>query len=353
MTSSPPVVLTLITAIELSRSAERVVAAAGARTARVAGPTRRIWRTAAAVVLDEDGARRCADARLPRRDGVFLVGEDEPSAATWAAAIGVGAQQLFALPRQETDLMGLLSEAAETGPAASRRGRLIAVTGGRGGAGASVFAAALAQAAGESLLVDLDPCSGGIDLLLGGESAPGLRWPDLNLGGGRLGWDAVREVLPRSGGVSVLSSARAFHEIDPEPAAAVLDAGRRAGVFVVCDVPRQPTPASLGAVEAADLVIVVTTCDVRGIAAATATLGGVRSANPNVGLVVRGPSPGGLGSREAGAATATPVLAAMRPERMLDSRLETGGLRLGRRSPLAGAARRVLGIQPGRGARAA
>jgi len=118
-------------------------------------------------------------------------------------------------------------------------------------------------------------------------------------------------------------------------------------------VPRHLTAAGLYAVEAADLVVVVTPCDVRGIAAAAASVGIVRTVNPSVGLVVRGPSPGGLRPREAGAAVSAPVLAAMRPEPMLDRRLETGGLRLGRRSPLAAAARRVLALEALTGVRAA
>lgn len=35
-----------------------------------------------------------------------------------------------------------------------------------------MFAVALAQAAADALLVDLDPWAGGIDLLVGGETAP-------------------------------------------------------------------------------------------------------------------------------------------------------------------------------------
>jgi secretion/DNA translocation related CpaE-like protein len=145
-----------------------------------------MWPTATAVIVDEDGARRCVRAGMPRRDGVFLVVTSEPSAALWVAAIDIGAQQVCVLPTQEAELVRYLSEAAETGHAAPRRGRVIAVTAGRGGGGASVFAAALAQCAGEALLVDLDPCGGGVDLLLGVESVPGARWPELAAASGRL-----------------------------------------------------------------------------------------------------------------------------------------------------------------------
>jgi hypothetical protein len=97
-------------------------------------------------------------------------------------------------------------------------------------------------------------------------------------------------------------------------------------------------------VEVADLAIIVSTCDVRGIAATASVATITRTLNPNIGLVVRGPAPGGLQAPEVAGAAEVPLLAAMRPEPMLAARLEHGGLRLRRRSPLAEAARTVLGI---------
>ncbi|HTY28549.1 MAG TPA: septum site-determining protein Ssd, partial [Mycobacterium sp.] len=264
--------------------------------------------------------------------------------SAWQTAIAVGAQHVCALPGQEDLLTRNLADAAEEAAGGAGDGRVIAVMGGRGGAGASVFAAALAQIATSSLLVDLDPWSGGIDLLLAGEAAPGLRWPDLSLQGGRLSWPAVRDALPSHRGVSVLSGTRACHEMDAGPVEAILDAGRRGGVMVICDLPRRSTSAATAAAECADLVVTITTCDVRGIAAASALAPVLRTINPNVGLVVRGPSPGGLRAREVADVTGLPLLAAMRPEPMLAERLDRGGLRCGRRSPLAAAARRVLGV---------
>lgn len=113
---------------------------------------------------------------------------------------------------------------------------------------------------------------------------------------------------------------------------------------MICDVPRQPAGAAAYAVEAADLAVIVSTCDVRGIAATAAVAAITRTLNPNIGLVVRGPAPSGLAAPEVAEAAAVPLLTAMRPEPMLAVRLEQGGLRLGRRSPLAEAARTVLGI---------
>ena len=47
--------------------------------------------------------------------------------------------------------------------------------------------------------------SGGADLLLGAETVPGLRWPQLARARGRLGGGMLREALPRLDGLSVLS----------------------------------------------------------------------------------------------------------------------------------------------------
>jgi hypothetical protein len=350
MTSGTPVVLTLVSDPDSAASIERIAAAVGARPVPAENPSRRTWLAAAAVVLDEQSAQRCVLSGLPRREGVVLVSDDEPSASAWAVAIDIGAHQLCALPSQESELVRHLAEATERTSVTGRSGPVIAVTGGRGGAGASVFAAALATRGDDALLVDLDPYGGGIDLLLGAESVPGLRWPDLGSQSGRLAWSAVRDALPRRAGVSVLSAARQHHDIDPGAVRSVLEAARRAGTIVVCDVPRQFTPAGVEAVQFADLVAVVTSCDVRGIAAAGATMPVLRPINPAAGLVVRGPSPGGLSAREVAEAAGAPLLAAMRPEPMLDRRLDSAGLRLRRGSPLARAAHAVLDVVQRNGA---
>lgn len=341
VTQPTAVVLTSIGDRELSDAVDRVIAAVSARPVRVGTPNRRTWTAASAVVLDAPAAVRCAEAGLPRRDGVLLVGAD-PHPGLWTAAVDVGAQGVCALPAQEAELVRHLAEATDAGPAGVRTGRVISVVAGRGGAGASVLSAAVALAAGDCLLVDADPCGGGIDLLLGFEAIPGLRWPDVHGQGGRLSWPAVHAVLPRRRDLSILSGTRCFHDIDPGALTAVVDAGRRGGLTVVCDVPRQLGPAAVSALQCADLVAVVSSCDVRSVAATTVTTAVLRTLNPAIGLVVRGPSPGGLLAREAAVAAGLPLLAAMRPEPGLTRQLEQRGLRLRHRSPLGRAARQVL-----------
>ena len=354
-----PGLLALLTDPALRDDVDQVAAAVGLGVVHLSASSvvgRTAWSAAAAVVLDEDAARRCAAAGLPHRAAVFVLGSaagGDPEPATYRAALSVGAQRVFCLPPQARELVEALSAADDDARADAGRGAVIAVIGGRGGAGASVFATALAHSATEALLVDLDPWSGGLDLLLGAETASGLRWPDLAVRGGRLAWSAVREALPRQGTISVLSATRRDHgadpvELDPGGVDAVVEAGRRGGTTVICDVPRRLTGAADIALDAADLVIVLSPCDVRSCAAAAAIAPALTAINANVGLVVRGPSPGGLRAADVAEVAALPLLVAMRPEPLLAEKLERGGLRLRPRSPLGRAAAQVLALVGGR-----
>ncbi|WP_102144802.1 septum site-determining protein Ssd [Mycobacterium hubeiense] len=338
-------VLALIDDPALREDVDRVGAAAGVPVIHAAEPSsRKVWTAAAAVLLDVPAARRCTARALPRRGEVVLVGRAEPRQEEWEAAVAVGAQRVITLPRQDGELVAHLSDAAESTREESRHGTVAAVIGGRGGAGASLFAIALADAAPDALLVDVDPWGGGIDLALGGEADVGLRWPDLAIQGGRLSHSALRAALPSRHGVSVLSCGRSGTEIDAGPLAAVIDAGCRGGATVICDLPRRPGAAVETALETADLVVLVTSADVRSCAAAAVIGAWVSAINPNVGLVVRGPAPSGLRAAEVSDAVGLPVLAAMRPQPRVADMLERDGLRPGRHSPLAKAARQVLAV---------
>jgi secretion/DNA translocation related CpaE-like protein len=338
-------VLAMVADRALRDGVDRVAAAAGVTVFHASEPSnRQVWTGAMMVLLDVRAAQRCADRALPRRGRVVLLSETQPQVTEWEAAVSVGAHQVMILPGQESELVAELSVAADACREDGRRGAVVAVIAGRGGAGASLLATALAQTASDGLLIDADPWSGGIELVLGTESEPGLRWPDLALESGRLTFASLRDALPRRDGVSVLSSTCTGGDIDAGPLAAVIDAGRRGGATVVCDLPRSFTLAVETALDAADLVVLVTSADVRACAAAVAIAPLLRAINPNVGLVVRGPAPGGLRSAEVARSVGLPLIAAMRSQPGLADALEHGGLRLRRRSPLAAAARRVLTV---------
>lgn len=336
-------VLALLEDPGLRDAIDRIAAAAGLRVVHAQGPPGRgAWSGASVVLLDPVSARICEQFGLPRRGGVFLIGPGDTGIEEFEAAIAVGAQQVMTLPDHEMALVGALSEAAD--PAAGRRGAVVAVVGGRGGAGASVFAVALARGATRSLLIDADRWGGGLDLALGIEREAGLRWSDLTVRTGRLNYGALREALPTSAGVAVLSAGRQPCDVPAGPLAAVIDAGSRAGVTVVCDVPRQACDTTEAALDCADLAVLVVPADVRSCAAAAAVGAWVSGVNPNVGVVVRGPAPGGLRADDVAAMVGQPMLAQMRAEPGLPGALERGGLHPGPRSPLAVAARRVLAV---------
>ncbi|WP_137725476.1 septum site-determining protein Ssd [Prescottella subtropica] len=324
------------------------------------------WMSADLVVVDADSARRCAEL-LPRRDRVVLVCAGTPTLDDWRTATVIGADRVLGIPDDEPALVAAFGE-HRVGTVAD--GAVVAVVGGCGGAGASTLAAAVALASARrqrdghtpawTLLVDVDPFGGGLDLLLGIEGRPGLRWPGLAVEGGRVAADALRAALPaHPGGLGVLACGRGRGDsVGPTPVAvsAVVDAGRSTGAVVVCDVPRHPSAAGDRVLDDADLVVVVVPATVRGGLAAECVLARIADRNLNRGIVIRGPAPGGLRGRDLAESLGVPLLASVRPEPRIASMLERGGLDLGRRSPLAagaGAVLDVLSSRPRRGRAAA
>jgi secretion/DNA translocation related CpaE-like protein len=330
----------------------RLAAAAGCELQRTldAAQARPLWAQAPLVLLDPPAAQQCANAGLPRRGAVVVAVRGEPPPPVWRHAVAVGAEHVISLPDAESWLVAALTEAAE---GSHRGGAVLTVVGGRGGAGASVLAAAVAVTAvrdGERvLLVDCDPLGGGLDLVLGAEDLGGLRWPEIGVGGGRVPASALHAALPAppvthrgAGELGVLSCDRSAHGPSPAAVTSVIEAGRRAGEIVVCDLPRYPTEAAVAALAAADLAVLVVPADVRSCAAGARVAAVLAEHGGPVRLVVRGPAPGGVDAAEVAGALGLPLLAAMRPEPGLARALEQGSAPGRPRGPLAGAARAVL-----------
>jgi secretion/DNA translocation related CpaE-like protein len=331
----------------------RLAAAAGCELLRTvdAAQARRHWPDAPLVLLDVPAAQRCAASGLPRRGGVVVAVRGAPPPEVWQQAVAVGAEHVVSLPEAESWLVSALAEAAE---GRRRCGAVVAVVGGRGGAGASVLAAAVAVTAvrdGERvLLVDCDPLGGGLDLVLGAEDLGGLRWPDLTVGNGRVPAAALHAALPApavdrraEGQLGVLSCDRSTYGPSPAAVHSVVEAGRRAGEIVVCDLPRYPTEAAVAALVVADLTVLVVPADVRSCAAGARVAAVLAEHAGTIRLVVRGPAPGGVAADEVARAIGLPLLTAMRPEPGLARALERGVAPGRPRGPLAGAAHAVLG----------
>ncbi|MEV4645212.1 septum site-determining protein Ssd [Saccharopolyspora sp. NPDC049357] len=338
---------------ELAEEVSRLAAASTGTIERVPRLLPAAWRAAPLVLLDEPTAAACATHGLPRRRGVALLCRTTGE-RLWRTAFDIGAERVLTLPSDEHELIELLADAAD---APVGEGRVLAVLGGCGGAGASALATAAsvvaARSGGRSLLVDCDPFGGGLDLAAGMERDEGVRWSGLSVGTGRLGAGALREALPKKrvgrGELAVLACDRdrTPSGLTPEGVRAVLGAGRRSGATVVCDLPRCPAPGDSdeSVLGDAELVVVVVPAEVRACAAAARVVASVTErAGHRVRLVVRGPSPGGLRPRDVARAAGAPVLATMRPQPRLPAVVDRGDLvtALHRRSPLAAAAGAVL-----------
>ena len=106
----------------------------------------RWWSGAPVVLVGADCAAALAAASPPRRPRVFVLGRTPVGDALFREALGVGAETVAGLPESETWLVELLTDVGDGGAAP---GVTIGVLGGSGGAGATVFAAALAQTMAE------------------------------------------------------------------------------------------------------------------------------------------------------------------------------------------------------------
>jgi hypothetical protein len=132
------------------------------------------------------------------------------------------------------------------------------------------------------VLVDVDVCGGGVDVLLGVDGAPGARWSDLHLAGGRLDADVLIAGLPLWGSCALLAADET--RIDPEAVRQVIAVAAELGP-VVAALPRGDCPERAAALLACDLVLVLARGDVPGLVAAHAVVG--RLPEVPVGVVVR------------------------------------------------------------------
>lgn len=312
-------------------------AAVEVEVAADAAAARRAWTAAPLVLVGEDLAAALAATAPPRRRDVVLCSiADEPS--LWHRAVDLGAERVVAVAGAETWLVERLADAVG-GP--SREAPVVAVTGGCGGAGASLLATGLALAAGRAgrraLLVDADPLGGGLDLLLAAEHEPGLRWSDLAAAAGRLAPGELERALPRGAGLPVLAWDPAGPSSVPVAAMrAVLDAGRRGFDVVVVDVPRRPAAAAREALLRAEATLLVVPRDVRAVAAAARVAQLLGEVTATVRLVTRGPAPTGLTAADVAHALRLPLLADVRADRSLPAAVDRGE-QPGRRGPLAAA----------------
>lgn len=291
----------------------------------------RLLPRAHAVLADAGTARHIAT--LDRRSGIHLLAAD-PGPVDWRLAVLAHAENGYVLPAQAPELLEALGHAAVPDRSTpDGRGTLIAVCGAAGGSGTSVLAAAMARVAARShptTLVDATEFSGGLDLLLGLEESPGVRWPELQLGEGTVSAADLRAALPVTGdGIACLSAARTtvadpFH-LTPDVLTPVLESLRGAPGVAVIDVPREGACTD-AVLDASDHVVLLIPAELRPAAAAARLVARLSAARTTVTGVVRHRYWSGLSTTDIGDITRCTILAELGNLPRLSRTVELGGL---------------------------
>jgi secretion/DNA translocation related CpaE-like protein len=346
MTAAAPVLL--VTASDgLTAAVMRVAARGGVdlELQRAGQAVRAAWRSSAAVVVGLDLLARISALGLPSRPAVVVIGETEPTVEQWRASVALGAGAVLRLPADEPRLGELIGSVAT---AARSQAHVLAVTGSCGGAGASTLATAIALVAAAerpTLLVDADPLGGGLDVLLGAEARPGLRWPDV-VGLGEIPDLSSRmDQVCRLASLAVLSHGRGDPSAVPATTAErALEWARGAFSLVVVDLPRHRDDAAEVLFESADGLVVVVPATVRAVAAAAVFGRSLVGRDVAGGVAVRDPGGDRLHVHEVEAGLDLPVIATIRSEPTVAAAAIRGEPPVRRRGALIAASRAVLSL---------
>lgn len=253
------------------------------------------------------------------------------------------AGSVYALPAQATELLRAMGK-PQWGT--HRNGITLAVTGASGGVGVSSFAVALAKCATPATLIDAVPDSGGLDLLMGMENSPGIRWQDIDLEQGKVDGEALRNALPQHRCGTALLTTQRTRVADPwclnprKVEGAVAALGSAAGMSVI-DMPRSGEIADT-VLAAADAVVLVVPQQVRGVGAAVGCMARWAEYKKPLLVVVRAIGYSGLTVEDVEHILEVKVTAQIPSLPRLAQRIETEGL--GEKIPrkLATAALKVL-----------
>jgi secretion/DNA translocation related CpaE-like protein len=161
-------------------------------------------------------------------------------------------------------------------------------------------------------LVDLDAYGGGLDLPIGLEHAPGVRWPELATTRGVVRREAFDAAVLRHGSLALVAAGRgAVAPLQVAAVDAVLDVAVRSSGLVIADLPASPGEVSASALRASDDVVLVVGAQVRAVAAAVGLVQLVHAAGRRPRLVLRTDRRDRLGPRDVAAALGVEVTATL------------------------------------------
>ena len=322
----------------LHAEAIHIAAATGRQVIDAADDAQLARHAPKALALLIDDLRAPSLGTHPRGPNVFTVVEDTASTAL--------REDCYALPAQAVDVLRGIGALSLAPPAAVEGGKVVAVLGACGGAGASVLAASVCRAAGDATLVDTHRLSGGLDLLLGLEHTPGARWGEIDFGaggaGGAVSRAELRGALPATDdGIALLTFPRTQvadpFRLGPEEVNGVVAAASSAGVTVV-DTPLALLP------DRCDVAVVVLRPELRAAAAAARIVAECNAAGVANGLVLRHGSWASLDPGDVEGTVKASVVAQVPEVRGLTKQLDQSGLPAKLPRPLARGAEAVLGL---------
>ncbi|MDO4685096.1 MAG: hypothetical protein Q4A92_00990 [Corynebacterium sp.] len=280
---------------------------------------------------------------IPRntRTRIFLVCP-EPGPPDWKVAVDCHAEQALVIPAQAPELLRMLGR--QDAPVDC--GTVVGFVPASGGAGASVLAAAVARIAAEyvnTVVIDADPQSGGLDLVFGLEDEPGARWGDITLSSDDIAGNLL-EALPQTpDGIRVLSAARSsVASIGTEAAeqfTGAITSLRGVADLIVVDC----SPASvMDLAPLMDLVVLVVPAQVRPTAAAAACAARMKAQHVDIAAIVRHIQWSGLEPGDVERISGVNVLAELTTVGRLAKTLDMQGLPMRIPRPLKSAAHAVL-----------
>jgi len=311
------------------------------------------WAGAAAVLVGDDQAPQAALLQLPRHPQLHVVGRGTLPDRLFRCAVDLGAASVIELPAAEGWLVSLLTDLGED---PDRAGATVGVLGGSGGVGATVLAAALALTAarrGSAMLVDLDPRGPGLGTVCGSHSSTGtdgITWDDLHRSEGRLSARALRDALPRLGGLGTLGWPRLAAGALPDLLVReTLSAARRGHDWVVVDLARRVTDGRVEHALLCDHVLLVVGAQVAAVSSAVRLVASC-DADARFAAVVRRAGRGAPGAEQVARAVGLPLLAELPDWRRLEEQLVLGlGPVRSPRGPLARTAETILDRLDGAG----
>jgi len=230
-------------------------------------------------------ASDCAEVNLNHPEIVLVViGATGP--ATWQFAAKLSANHIAVIPDSRDWLVAHLSAPV------TKKGLCVAIIPGSGGAGASLLSVGLAfharQLFSDVVLVDLDESSAGLDIVLGIETQPGMRWQDFHSLTGSISGSDILRGLPARDGVALLThndSKSTPAKFVPE---AIIEQLRGVSGLVIIDFPRFTNQiAAVKILQQCDVAFVVTPSTVRGSATTKIAISKISKHVATTELVIR------------------------------------------------------------------